>query len=690
MLYDATVRHLSVLCLSLGVLAGSAGIAEANYSTWGTSYSYWPVGSLAATASACDDCAQTINLPWAFPYWGRSYSQISVSSNGTVTFGSNASAPYSNVALGPNGSYSLPGPSIAVLWDDWNTSTGGDIYYGSYNGAFVIEWRNISHFSSGATASFELKLWSNGNFEIHHGAMSDAGASATVGMQEDVDTIAQGISANSQFASNSARYFARPGNAGLYTSIKDGFYSPNRPRPGLTFQELMLCGSFSFSAMTATSNTGDWAWTHASPCASPTLLGTNFVGATDGFDVATIPLSPVTNIQHGTYRFYKRNDFTPQPTHNRRDSVYYANTGVTGTSKLDYWQAGGSYDRTTVIITGFDPLNEASTAQYMVLLGDLARTMLAEGRDIAIGKFANGNQRLADFPSEVGTWVSDAYSRQGSKVLVAGVSMGGVVTRQAMSWNVSSIQSKVSAWFSVDSPQTGANLGRGYRGIQNLILCNKDSSDPQYRQIFSNAAADMMNLRVDGCSCDDEPENSTCTYTTAYHDGYYNSVGWPTSVPRYAVAFGDANTSGGYAKQGSGTLFDFYYTGWFCSEDRDWNGGQRDCNAGSRYLTPAMIDTDEDASVCGTFQLRLRYQPSFINTDSALGVSTGLWSDSEDGGCYSNYPTLAPTYWNGWASNDYNEMHTTLSAGLKNQFMTWSRQYDPAIVANPYNPPPIY
>lgn len=668
------MRQLSVLAVTLGVVAGSAGIAEASYSTWGTTYSYQYAPTQAATVSNCDDCAQTINLPWAFPYWGRSFNQVSVSSNGTVTFGTNTSAPFSNVALGVNGG-ALPGPSIAVLWDDWNTTAGGDVYTGVSGSAFVIEWYNVYKFgqTTGAGSSFELKLFQDGHFEIHHGSLSDAGASATVGMQEDVDTIAQEIAVNTQLPSNSARVFYRPGTSALYTNVKDGFYTPGRVRPGLKFSQLMMCGSFSFSVMEVVTTSSDWAY-NTSTCTS--FIGTAaFAGDVNGYDVATIPLSPVTDVLHGTYRFVRRADFTPAPTNTRRDSVYYSNTGVTGTSKLDYWQSGGSYDKTTVIVTGFDPLNTSSTAQYLVLLGDLAKTMLAEGRDIAIGKFADGNQRLTSFPGEIGTWVGDAYGKQNGKVQLAGISMGGVLVRAAVSSNVNAIQSKISAWYSVDSPQTGANLGRGSRGIQNLILCNKDATDPQYKQIFSNAAADMMTLRASSCSCDDEPENSTCSYTTAYHDGYYNSVGWPTAVPRYAVAFGDANPSGGYTKQGSGTLFDFYYSGWFCSEDRDWNGGQRDCNAGSRYLTPTDVDTNEDASVCGTFQLRLRYQPSFINTDSALGVATSLSSESEDGSCGSSYPTLAPTYWTGWASNDYNELHTVLSSGLKNQFMAWARQY---------------
>jgi hypothetical protein len=681
------MRHLVGAGILAGLTLGTAGVAHANYSVSNTTYAWSTAPTLLSGASSCDDCAAVVNLPFAFPYWGLTYTQASVSSNGTVTFGNNTAAPFSNVALGPLGSAALPGATIAVLWDDWNTSAGGDIYTGTVNGAFVIEWRNVYHYgqSAGAGTSFQVKLFADGRIETHYGNLVtnntawDRGVSATVGLQEFTTTIAQNVSANATLSSNSARLFQRPGAAAFYANVKDAFYNPGRRRANLKWGQSVQCANNAWSWVEVVTNaTSDWSWGVAN-CAGASLWpNTTFYGDVQGYDVATVPLSPVTDVVRGTYHFIIRSDFTPAPVAGPRYPVAYG-TSPTYTSKLDYWAGNdGVLDKTTLVVTGFDPLNESSTADYLVLLGDLARTAFAEGRDIAIGKFGDGNQRISSFNGEVANWVSDAYARQGNKKLqLAGVSMGGVITRSTVAANVAGVQSKITAWYSVDSPQTGANLGRANRGLQDLILCNKDASDPQYRTIFSNPAADMMNVRVANCSCDNEPENSTCTGTTQYHDQYYNAVSWPTAVPRYAVAFGDANATGGYSKMGSGTLYDFHYTGWFCSEDRDWNGGQKDCNAGSLYLDAATVNTDESASVCGTFQLRLKYNPAFINVDSALGVATSLQSDAEDASCSSNYPTLAPTYWTGWASNTYNEKHTVLSASLRDQLLTWMRANDP-------------
>jgi len=690
------MRTHALFLVSLGGLLIGWGTAEAGYNDSSTTYSYAYAPTYHSTLSDCDDCVATVNLPWSMPFFGRNYTQVTISSNGFLRLGSYSGSSYnSNPTLSWYGSSSAPGPVIAPLWDDWNPAASGSVYYGTVGSAFVVEWWGMYHYgqSSGSTYTFEVKLFADGRIEFHYGNMTgggaswDYGASATIGLQEDVDTIAKPIANNSASTSSyTARGMVRPGPVALYVSAKDGFYTPNAVRPYLKFRQNFYCnGGYYYLELTTTS---DWNWQGSIPCSTMSLSGDHyFVDAntstvqpndTLGYDVFTIPGAPITSIAHGTYRFVKRNDFTPKPTTAPRWSVSYNGETTTYTSKLDYWSSG-SIDKPILIVTGFDPLNESSTAEYLVLMGDIARTALAEGRDVAIGKFGDGNRRLSWYHDEVGRWVSDAYTRAGNKkIQVAGVSMGGVVTRGAIDWNSWSIQSKIAAWYSVDSPQRGANLGRTDKGIQNLLICNKPASDPNRKMISSNSAADMMYRRVTTCSCQTEPENSSCSGTTTYHNEYYNSIGWPTVVPRNALVFGDGNSSGGYAKLGSGNLYTFYYSAWTCSEDQNWPGSQRDCNAGSKYITPSMVDTTiPDTGWCDRFELRLRYEPAFINTDSAFALQSSLGDNTSDSSCSSNYGTLTPTYWSGWAANGHNEYHKVLSPFLRDWMMGTIRAYAP-------------
>src|SRR5881296_1731801 len=67
-----------------------------------------------------DDAAVTnANIGFSFNFYGTSYSNVSLSVNGLMTFGG-ASIAYSNVNL-TSTSPADNLPSIAVLWDDWET-----------------------------------------------------------------------------------------------------------------------------------------------------------------------------------------------------------------------------------------------------------------------------------------------------------------------------------------------------------------------------------------------------------------------------------------------------------------------------------------------------------------------------------------------------------------------------------------
>jgi hypothetical protein len=671
--------------LLVGLCAGSA---NAHYNPAAAAYDPTPAPALLGTVSGCDDCSEVVNLPFAFPFYGKTFTQVTVSSNGYLVLGSTTATSISNPQLSWSGSTAAPAGMIAPMWDDWNAAAGGDVYAGQVGSAYVVEWRNLYHYGQSAAGgyTFKVKLFSDGAFEFHYGTVTggfgagaDNGISATAGFQEGQNTVAHPVSYNQAVLSSfSARRFNRPGAAALFINIRDGLF--NQPRPELSYSLDYTCGTLNASTTAlSTSSTANDGWARAAGGCSvtPTLRGTRFNGDVSGYSVSTYPLTGgETVVTSGTYVFLKRSDVTPRQTRQSAFSVTYGGT-TPSRAVLDYWQSG-ALDKPLLIVTGFDPLNSDSTANYYMLMGDLVRTLNAEGYDVIIGKHGDGNQRLGWFRGEVAAWVDDILGRMpaGSKVQVAGISQGGIVLRDTLHNNTNGIQGKVKAWYSIDSPQLGANLGRAYRGVQTLLLCHQPETHSGRRRLTSPPAYDLSYSMATTCSCDNEPENSTCNSTTSYHDLYYGSMGWPTSaIPRYALAFGDANPTNGYTKMGSDTrLYDFTYTGWFCSEDRDWEPGQRDCVAGSRTITAADVNTDQGASVCGNFRLRLQFEPAFINADSALAVTgNALSTEAASPGCPVNYSSLAPTQWKDWASNDYNENHEVLTSTLANRMLTWLR-----------------
>jgi hypothetical protein len=83
---------------------------------------------------------------------------------------------------------------IAPYWDDLDPGrNGGGVYYDVIGSAphreFVIEWRNVGHFSGGNTGSFQVVLFEDTsdilfNYQdVDFGNANSFGKSATVGVQ---------------------------------------------------------------------------------------------------------------------------------------------------------------------------------------------------------------------------------------------------------------------------------------------------------------------------------------------------------------------------------------------------------------------------------------------------------------------------------------------------------------------------
>lgn len=104
------------------------------------------------------DQGEQIDIGFTFPFYENTYSKVTVSSNGYLTFGSsgaerlNASIP----------SQDDPNNIIAVYWDDLDPSLGGDIYY-QVDGEepyrrLIISWQDIPHNTASGVGTFQVIL----------------------------------------------------------------------------------------------------------------------------------------------------------------------------------------------------------------------------------------------------------------------------------------------------------------------------------------------------------------------------------------------------------------------------------------------------------------------------------------------------------------------------------------------------
>ncbi len=100
------------------------------------------------------DKVTDVNLPFEFPYWGEDYDQITICSNGWLSFEEEENPYFRNRPI--------PGPltplsGIFPLWDDLKL---GQVYtyHNQEEGWFGIEWYNWVHYNGGSSMRFQVRL----------------------------------------------------------------------------------------------------------------------------------------------------------------------------------------------------------------------------------------------------------------------------------------------------------------------------------------------------------------------------------------------------------------------------------------------------------------------------------------------------------------------------------------------------
>lgn len=137
-----------------------------------------------------DDDTQKIALPFAFRFYGATYSDIWVSSNGFVSF-ANGYTNWTNDCLPDAG---VPDNAIYAFWDDLRPADGGGsgtIYAKQVDGeTFVIEWHEVSRYGSSGRQTFEIILKKDNTILLQYQSLSST-SSATVGVENANGTTVQ-------------------------------------------------------------------------------------------------------------------------------------------------------------------------------------------------------------------------------------------------------------------------------------------------------------------------------------------------------------------------------------------------------------------------------------------------------------------------------------------------------------------
>ncbi|MFG1702044.1 S8 family serine peptidase [Nonomuraea sp. M3C6] len=147
-----------------------------------------------------DDESQTITLPFAFPFYGKTYTTGIVSTNGFMTFGDNRYSFPNNTSL-PSGD--LLNAGVYPYWDDLALDEKGGLYTATIgtapNRTFVLEWRNARIYNADEYFSFEALIGEDGSIGYRYRGIHSAraaGESATIGIENADGTDALQYSAD--------------------------------------------------------------------------------------------------------------------------------------------------------------------------------------------------------------------------------------------------------------------------------------------------------------------------------------------------------------------------------------------------------------------------------------------------------------------------------------------------------------
>ncbi|QIG60167.1 hypothetical protein [Dishui Lake large algae virus 1] len=153
-----------------------------------------------------DDNAIQTTIPFMFPFYGNTYNNIGISTNGLITMVGTSSS-YTNVNMP---STTEPNNFIAVFWADLVTNSKS-IFIRSTETDVIIQWTNMGFYGTSIPlGTFQVILYNDGSIQLRYitlmGSDISFGSTATIGIENFDGTVGTLISYNNKSLSPGMMY----------------------------------------------------------------------------------------------------------------------------------------------------------------------------------------------------------------------------------------------------------------------------------------------------------------------------------------------------------------------------------------------------------------------------------------------------------------------------------------------------
>ncbi|MGH9869077.1 MAG: S8 family serine peptidase [Candidatus Polarisedimenticolia bacterium] len=169
------------------------------------------IGTPVPGLDADDENIGPIPIGFPFPFYGNTFTEVRVGTNGFLTFTSTLTA-VTNQAL-PNSGTSVPPNLVAVFWDDLEFRTVERARYHNDGSRFIVQYTDVDRVGTAGNShlTFQVILYPDGRIVNQYLTMSSPTLnSATIGIQNATKTDGLTVAFNTAYVHGSLAIEIRP------------------------------------------------------------------------------------------------------------------------------------------------------------------------------------------------------------------------------------------------------------------------------------------------------------------------------------------------------------------------------------------------------------------------------------------------------------------------------------------------